>query len=888
MRTALPAPEDVERDACRVGWRAFPRLLVRVPAVPASDLLSLRYTRALEAHRAARGHYAEIAVEGRRLADAITSLVPGAPSTVVRRGLLATRRAAFNARRLPREHHTFLAAAGDRELLSEMAAWERRFFAWEGRLARRDQLFEEDATHADARLVEALREPVVALSIAFLDQAVAEELARVGPGPIAALGAHERRVVGLGARVLWRTGLRPTPSGLLAATGTARLVSDRGQSQATLSGRVASVRPAHELLVALRDRALRSPAVLERALVRVRSDWVEADDGAHAELLARFADRGGEARSVAELVAAGSSHEDILAALRACVLELHLPVGRSPDDGLQDMQELTRLLWETVGSDLSLLAILEALEDHQDHLGEVRRACDAALAGTAPPVPPGAACQSPRAYPRAYRASIDTSLRDEIEVPVAGVAAFFDAVAEYGAGRVAPGPSLEEQVLARCFTLFYPGAAAVPVTRFHHDFQRFCAHLGISSSLWHNVSALAAAVGVAATNPAVAVRSEIEELLAGSAGEAAVVYQPRASTLQGWRPDVERRLALRFRPLLADGGPRRCLLNLWGGPWMTLLARYSNVSSPGGRRLQDEARAWMERWPDLVDMDVDLGRSVNRRPTLTRSALHLPGHWWAPGNLSVAELETVMAHDEARLELRIRGTRERVRPVFFGVSHARSLPGLAVFLMHLAGHGRSFLDTAFEAVNSVHVTRQSAQSVSRLPGICLSDSLMLSPEAFVVPAAALPKLATPVDRRGFFALHDWLDEHAIPSGFAQVRIGSEDREPLWLDLSHPEGVNALYRCARRGHPLTVYPQPAFETLSARSSEGRYEVEYYAELAAGSAIASPEPPQPAAAGTSSTPTPHHPTPAAARKSPHPAPDARGATDRRPLEGEATDA
>jgi hypothetical protein len=122
-----------------------------------------------------------------------------------------------------------------------------------------------------------------------------------------------------------------------------------------------------------------------------------------------------------------------------------------------------------------------------------------------------------------------------------------------------------------------------------------------------------------------------------------------------------------------------------------------------------------------------------------------------------------------------------------------------------------------------------------MPELQLGDSILISPETFVVPAAELSVEQPPVDRAGFLRTHDRLESLGIPPGLVQVRSDLETREPAWLDLEHPAGINALLRLARRSRSLMLSPPTVAEDAGLRGRDGFYEVEYYAEIAAGTDV-----------------------------------------------------
>jgi hypothetical protein len=294
------------------------------------------------------------------------------------------------------------------------------------------------------------------------------------------------------------------------------------------------------------------------------------------------------------------------------------------------------------------------------------------------------------------------------------------------------------------------------------------------------------------------------------------------------------RLSVRFRNARPRTGPRYQLV-LWGGPRMSLFPRYADLPHAGRGDLAQDFSAWMLQWPEVADTWGTLSTGANVRVASTRRMIDLPGERVHPAGIAPRELAVALDEDERRLVLRAAVTGERLRPVFFGVSRPRALSSLVTLLCHLAGFDRSFLDVACDAVNAIHFDRATASRITRLPELQLGDAILLSPETFVLPAEALAGEHTPVDRRGFFRVHDLLESHGLPRGLVQVRADLEDREPAWLDLEHPEGVNALLRIARCSTTVSLSPPVADEDAGVRANDGTYDVEYYAEIAAGTAL-----------------------------------------------------
>ncbi|MFH1465917.1 MAG: thiopeptide-type bacteriocin biosynthesis protein [Pseudomonadota bacterium] len=187
------------------GVQAYPTLLLRCPAWAPSLGASLAGSQLIADHRAFRAAQAAHREAGQRLAEALGAQVPGA-SRGRRRRLLSWRRDLHNGR-----------ALGGPDIPDELARWEAERAALEG--AAQDGAA-WDAAQARARgvLEQLAGDPQVRLALENASPSLVAALEAPDPTP----RTHLKRDAAL-ARYLWRASLRPTPFGLLAWTGRARL-----------------------------------------------------------------------------------------------------------------------------------------------------------------------------------------------------------------------------------------------------------------------------------------------------------------------------------------------------------------------------------------------------------------------------------------------------------------------------------------------------------------------------------------------------------------------------------------------------------------------------------------------------------------------------------------
>jgi len=99
----------------------------------------------------------------------------------------------------------------------------------------------------------------------------------------------------------------------------------------------------------------------------------------------------------------------------------------------------------------------------------------------------------------------------------------------------------------------------------------------------------------------------------------------------------------------------------------------------------------------------------------------------------------------------------------------------------------------------------------------------------MAPAHSLPDVTTPVGARDFIRFHDWLAKWNMPSRLVQA--ARPGREPQWVDMGHPEGVNNFLRMFRSSEVVILCDALLDDDEDGlRSAHGWVEPEYYAELA----------------------------------------------------------
>jgi hypothetical protein len=310
------------------------------------------------------------------------------------------------------------------------------------------------------------------------------------------------------------------------------------------------------------------------------------------------------------------------------------------------------------------------------------------------------------------------------------------------------------------------------------------------------------------------------------AGERIVVSMPHQ-----WAgaPLSAERLCCRFRRA-TDGpnGPRYHLV-YFGGSRMSLLPRYAAL--PYNVDFAAVVREWMDSWPDVRELYGVVVHDADVHPPFTRSVIHCGGPP-PPASTRLADLRVVMPRDREGLEI-IDPDGRPVQPVFFGVAAEYALPPPLRFALALGHPHVTVLEAICRALGIV-LARQLAllgNAIAAIPEITLGRSIVLCPNLFLVPAAALPAFETPVTRREFFHFHDWLRRSGLPAALAQCSGPGE--EPQWVDFRLPEGVNNFIRLMRSRATLFVTASfLAGDEQGLEAIEGWYEPEYYAEVAAG--------------------------------------------------------
>lgn len=819
-------------------WHIFPGILVRVPALPRERVLAFGYHAALARHGEARTHGERVARAGRTLACAVGEVVPRAASRENRRTLLDLRRALHNARPLPAAYEYCLQnEPGD--LPGRLRAWGVDRQRWITTSDAADAAFARSRVEVDGQLIASLSAPFLGCAARLSSESLARAISVLTQRETRLCSGDHRRALAAGARLLWRAGLRPTPNGLLAATGVTRLGPYASGGAVALAARRVIVRPQEELVRRWRSQALRSRVIFPEVVVR--QPWAQGPDpqppvaaacaeqslppavGAAARLTAAFATDASAVLPVSELLRRGVAPDDILGVIAAGMAPWGVPVRSADEDSVTG---LLRLLWEKVPGDLSLLHLIATLEDYRRELDAIAAGAEQALRGA--PTPTGSRRLSSASH--VHLARLDTALPARVEVDLADLQPFLTTVATFGAEWVDPDPAPGERVMAAVLETLFPHHGGVPFPDFYRGYALLCQRLRVPVEPWSNGPLLASALGLSPTDPATdVVLRDLEGLLRTDCGD--VSYAPRRSDFEGWGPKGLRRLAVRFRRLGRIGDVRLCQLNFWGGPWMSLFPRYGDAARAAWTDVERAFADWLRHWPDIADVIDETPSGVDQRRSPTAHVIDLSAQR-RQDSLSAWDL-TVARDAAGGARLLIATTGERVRPVSFGVSHPRRMSAPAALLANLAGHGRTFLDIACEVVNGIHVQRLRSDDVTRIPAIRLGTALLLAPETFVVPAHAVPNLPTPVDGSCFFRFHDWLVSRGLPTGPVQVRIGLQDREPVWLDLAHPEGVHGFLQAARRQAPLTIYAPVALQGPGIPGELGVYDAEFYAEIAGGS-------------------------------------------------------
>lgn len=834
--TAPPLPAAIT-------WTSFPFVLVRIPGLPISCLDAYRHREALALHDAARAARAALLESGEALCQRLYALVPRLTSRAHRRDVLAARRALHQGLRAPDGGWRDEAQQLDPGLAGALEEHHTRWDTYEAALRARDAQFDADADGKMEALLALLRTPRFRLGLLLANRAIAEQLDSIAPGR--PLDKRERQTVIRAMRYLLRATLKPTPLGFFAGTA---VVDERRPPDAplpSLEPRTPRARPNRAVYRHV-ARALLSRAAVRREATVFLSPLCFEDEGRFWGPLGPGSDDGYRELPLDPVLRrrlldapreglayplfaehTGLSDEAIEALWLAGVLQLD--AGASEAE-LDDAEALLRLLWRAVPRDFSVLSDIAALTSYESALAGAasldpheRASGLAALEQAAAPLlgaEPGSLLP-----PLLHE---DTACPAAPRLPRDAWRPFLDELATYGAGMLYADLCPEEESLAHLFRALNPGATRVPLLRFHRQYLEFCQRHGHGVDHFENALHLCRLLGLPYRDPAAPFREDLERAIeAAQGGE--VVYRPDSARTARFEPASSMRLSVRFGPAPAGArGPRYQLL-FWGSDRMSLFPRYAGLPCPTEGAVEEAFRAWMARWPSVADVHSSLGRNVDLRSVLTRRVLDAPDARPRPGGTPLRDLAVTAETPSGRLALVDRDG-EVVSALFLGVSAPQHLPAIVRFLAHLSGHRTSLLELVTRALNQILLSRldTAPREPIRLPAIYLGDHILLSAPVFLLGAACLPRVGVTVDRAGFFAFHDWLAEHGLPR-LAQVRI--DQRDPLWVDLAHPEGVNGFLRFVRSAPVFLMYP-PVETDAPLSAPEGEYAVEYYMELCAG--------------------------------------------------------
>jgi hypothetical protein len=503
------------------------------------------------------------------------------------------------------------------------------------------------------------------------------------------------------------------------------------------------------------------------------------------------------------------------------VLTLHLSTS---DAEVDDLETLTRALWQAVAEDFSCLTVINQLLDFADaarscaNLDPVIRASAVAACEKIALSLPGRDI-----LPRAVVFE-DVFSAESLGVQPGTWRPFLDDVALYGKPLRTQQENSPDGVLAEVYDGLFPGQAQAPFLEFHRRYLNFCAHHGFSSDPSLNAREVCASWGKTTRNSVDEIVADLKQALLGSSEE--VSYWPALPSPDRDPVGQTERMSVRFTTApLGPAGPRFQLL-FWGADQMSLFPRYSQFPGSRAERLQATFAEWMTRWPEVVDIYSSFGRNVDLRPVLTKRIVETPGTALQSNTIRLRDL--VVSRDEPgqRLIL-LDGDGQGIRPVFFGVSSPVRLPEIIRLLMFLSGRQASALEMTAKAVGRIvaaTIAKRPARPL-RLPAIYLGDHILLSPAAMVFDPKTLPCRADKCRRNTFFDVHDWLADHGIPPvGRVQNAHGS-----LWVDLQHPLGVESFLRFVRHCDAALIQPHQACNAELYQEARSR---EYYVELAAG--------------------------------------------------------
>jgi hypothetical protein len=769
---------------------------------------------------------------GPELTAWLYACVPGIEDRALRRTVLSAQRAIFHGEALPEGTWWDRLSADEARIaaLRDYAELGRQYLVLQH---ARDAAFESQAREKMAAVARLLRTDVVRLGLMMANP----RLARLLEGLDACVppSKRARRALIRGFRYLLRATLKPVPFSFLATTSVVEVTESASdvKSTAPLSQVALNREVLHAIAAALlAHRDIRKAATIEVAATLhgdSRGCWVldprQGEQYLAVNLPAGLRERLQAARLGSLDINSCSSPVGISDALCDDLLDQGVLTANlvNADDALDDLEKLTRILWQAAAADLACLSIIAQLERLSTALRCAASHDPEARASAL------AACEDAvRSLPGGDVEARAIVFEDVATAETAGVRPeawrdFLNDVAAYGAPLPSSEPSDADEALAEVHDELFPQRAYVPFLEFHRRYLAFCAKHGFGSDPRSNARDILAWRGRHFCDPVDAVVAELTALTADANGE--VCYRPVARRAQPTASDSVNRLSIRFAPApLGPSGPRFQLL-FWGADQMSLFPRYARLPGAGAQRLRAAFAEWMARWPLVADMYSSFGRSVDVRPVLTQRIIEAPDTAFRSGAIRLSDLTVARASVGRRLLLLDRDG-QQVKPIFLGVSSPARLPGIVRLLTFLAGRRGSVLEMVAEAISRIiwAAMARSIRSPRRLPAIYLGDHVLLSPAALVFDPGSLLPRCDGLERETFFAIHDWLADHDLPP---VARIQSAQGS-LGVDLRNPLGVDSFLRFIR--HSDSALIEPVYAGDAADGGEWRSR-EYYVELAA---------------------------------------------------------
>ena len=434
----------------------------------------------------------------------------------------------------------------------------------------------------------------------------------------------------------------------------------------------------------------------------------------------------------------------------------------------------------------------------------------------------------PTALPKSIARAlfIESALADAIDLPASQLAPALDIVARFGSASVVATDAPRISRLRQVFEDWYGRDRSVP-------FSAFSARLSAQmlAAPYPPNSETKWSLDVLFDKSERHVPSRLQEMVAMSfVGKTADICLSEESLAAISLPlSMHQRVCLRFRHAGYIDGNWVLLIKHWGGDRMSFLPRYALLPGVQFSNLGQNFAAWMAQWPAQTDIDLGLTLAVERRPSMTTRAIKLDDDHVNRKSLRLADLGVTAPSGSSGLVVRNIHTGQTLDPVYLGVLAENILPFEAQLLLAISPRKQTSLEAVIDAINEqvgLRITEARDCAVA-LPRVRLGAYLELLPFSVFLPKEALrsESLDSLETCRMVWALLDTFD---CPCGLTEIRFVDVLKEPIVLDLGHPDGVTWLIALVRERGAVLIVPLASHVPLDL---DGLYLAELCCELRA---------------------------------------------------------